>query len=445
MIVGAGEVGYHLSDSLSREGHEVVLIDRDPDRIRRLEKRLNVMTIVGNGASAQVLEQGGISKTDLFIAVTDIDEVNLVASILSREYGVNRRVARVRNEEFLSPGSPLNERRLGLDLLINPDRLMAEEIIRLSELSEAFEIIDFAGGQAVLLGYRIKEKNPICGFSMKELREIRGIYDFIIVAIVRDKKTIIPRGSETIEAGDSLYLIARRQEIPVVEYLLNLSSQAPKQVFIIGGGRVGSLIAGQLETRKIDVRLVESDPKRCQRLSETLSKTMVLHLDGLDSRELIDEGIDRADLVIAVTGSDVTNILSSLLAKHHGTGKCITRIDRPDFIPLLEKLGIDAALSPRLLAASTILRFVRRGAILSVAELLETDAEVLEMVVPDKARFHRRVIKELEFPSGANMGAVIRDGKVLIPTGDTALIPGDAVVVFSLRETVPEVEQFFEP
>ncbi|OGP49237.1 MAG: Trk system potassium transport protein TrkA [Deltaproteobacteria bacterium RBG_13_43_22] len=445
IIVGAGEVGSHLSESLSVEGHEVVLIDRDSERLRRLEKKLDLLTIVGNGASAQILEQGGIAQTDLFIAVTNIDEVNLVASILSREYGVKHRVARVRNEEFLSPGSPLNERRLGLDLLINPDRVMAAEIMRLTDLSEAFEFIDFAGGQVVLLGYRIKEKNPICGLTLEDLREIRGIYDFVIVSIVRANQAIIPRGQDIIEPGDSIYLVARHSEIPTLEYLLNLTSKAPQRVFIIGGGRVGSLVAQQMESKRVDVRLVEKDPVRCHKLSETLGKTIVLNLDGLESRDLLDEGIDRADLVISVTGDDDTNILTSLLAKHHGTAKCITRIDRPDFIPLLEKLGIDMALSPRLLAASTILKFVRRGSIVSVASLLGTDAEVLEMVVPDKARFRKRPIKELGFPHGANMGAVVRNGQVFIPTGDTVLEPGDDVVVFSLRDSVREVERFFKP
>lgn len=444
MIVGAGEVGYYLSETLSLEGHEVVLVDRNETRLRRLEKILNVMTVVGNGASAQVLEQGGIEKTDLFIAVTDIDEVNLVSCILSREYGVKRRVARVRNEEFLSPGSPLNEQRLGLDLLINPDRVMAEEIMRVSDLSEAFEFIDFAGGQVALLGYRVREGNPTCGITLEELRDLRGMYDFVIVAIVRGDKAIIPRGQDVIAPGDSLYLIARRAEIAAVEYLLNFTSRAPSKVFIIGGGRVGTLVARQMESKKIDVRLVEADSARCQRLSEILEKTMVLNFDGLEAHELIEEGIGEADLVVAVTGSDTTNILSSLLAKHHGAAKCITRIHRPDFIPLLGKLGIDVALSPRLLVASTIVRFVRRGAILSVATLVGTDAEVMEFVVPDKSDFRGTPIKDLDFPLQANIGAVVRSGLVIIPTGDTILKPGDDVVVFSMREAVPEVEKLFE-
>ncbi len=445
IIVGAGEVGSHLSESLSLEGHEVVLIDRNTERIRYLEKKLDVLTIVGNGASAQVLEHGGIKDTDLFIAVTDIDEVNLVASILAREYHVKHRVARVRNEEFLSPGSPLNETRLGLDLLINPDRVMAEEILRLVDLSEAFDFFEFADGQVVLLGYRIKENNPICGLTMQELGEIRGIYDFVIVSILRGNQALIPRGPDVIEAGDSIYLTARRSEIPNVEYLLNLSSKAPKRIFIIGGGRVGSLVARQMESRRVDVRLVEKDSDRCQKLSEVLEKTILLNLDGMDSRELLEEGIDRADLVIAVTGDDDVNILSSLLAKHHGTAKCITRIDRPDFIPLLEKLGVDMALSPRLLAAGTILKFVRRGSIRAVANILRVDAEVLEMVVPDKPHFRQQPIRELRFPDRAIMGAVVRKDRVLIPTGDTILEPKDDVIIFALHDAIPEVELFFEP
>jgi len=267
----------------------------------------------------------------------------------------------------------------------------------------------------------------------------------VIVSILRGNQALIPRGPDVIEAGDSIYLTARRSEIPNVEYLLNLSSKAPKRIFIIGGGRVGSLVARQMESRRVDVRLVEKDSDRCQKLSEVLEKTILLNLDGMDSRELLEEGIDRADLVIAVTGDDDVNILSSLLAKHHGTAKCITRIDRPDFIPLLEKLGVDMALSPRLLAAGTILKFVRRGSIRAVANILRVDAEVLEMVVPDKPHFRQQPIRKLRFPDRAIMGAVVRKDRVLIPTGDTILEPKDDVIIFALHDAIPEVELFFEP
>ncbi|MBA2849192.1 Trk system potassium transporter TrkA [Thermosulfuriphilus ammonigenes] len=446
VIVGAGQVGFHLSRHLSLEGHDVVVIDRDPERIRRIERELNVLPLLGSGASAKILEEAGIDRADLFIAVTNSDEVNLISCLISKEYGVKRLVARVRNEEYLSPGSPLNEEKLGIDLLINPDRVMAEEIVQISQVSEAFEVVEFVRGRVALLGYQVKEDNPVCGLSLAELKGLRGIYDFVVVAIVRDGQTIIPRGQDVIRPEDKIYVVVRKSDIAAIEYLLNFTSRAPKLVFIIGGGRVGFLVARQMEAKHIDVRLVETNRERCEELSERLSQSIILNFDGLDAQELIEEGIDQADLVIAVTDSDTTNILASLLAKHHGARKCITRIDRPDFIPLLGKLGIDIALSPRLVVASQILRFVRRGAILSVATLLGSEAEVVEIVVPPSKRFQQGVaLKDLPFPSGAIVGAVTRGSEVIIPSGETILKPGDDLVIFSLREAVSGIEKIFAP
>ena len=444
MIIGAGEVGYYLSDRFSGEGHDVVLIDQDDEKLRRLEKGLDVMTIRGNGASAHILEKGGIEQCDLFIAVTDIDEVNLVSCMIAREYGVERRVARVRNEEFFSDGAPLNQQRFGLDLLINPDIVMAEEIVRLTDLSEAFGVIEFAHGQVELVGYRIQKKNPIIGKSLVQLGRMKGDLGFVIVAMVRGEETIIPRGDDVITADDRIYIVARRCDIHAIEKLMNLRSHAPKKVFIIGGGRLGLIIARQLETRNIDIRLMESDPERCKKISEVLEKTIVLNSDGLQTQVMVEEGIGEADLVISVTGNDTTNLLSSLLAKHHGAKKCITRIKRPDFVPLLSKLGIDVALSPRLLVARAILKFIRRGAILSVATLLETDSEVLELVVPENSPICNVLLKDLDFPRKANIGAIVRNGNSIVPTGSNTLKSGDNVVVFALKSAVKDVERFFK-
>ncbi len=440
--MGAGEVGRHLCQQLSLEDHEVVLVDRDAGHLRRVERDLDILAIQGNGASAKTLEQAEISKAELFIAVTDIDEVNLIACILAKEYGVVRRIARVRNQEYLSLNSPLKEHRLGIDLIINPDQAMAQEILRISRVSEAFEVVDFAHGEVALVGYQIKEDNPACGISLAELKALRGLYNYVVVAIVRDHETIIPRGGDTIRPGDRIYLVAKRQNIAAVEDLLNLRSRAPKKVFVIGGGQVGLLVAKELESQGVDVYLVESDPLRCELLAENLANTVVLNFDGLDAHELISEGIDTADLVVAVTDGDTTNILSSLLAKHHGARKCITRISRPDFIPLLGKLGIDVALSSRLVAANMILRFVRRGAILAVAALLGSDAEVVEYVLSERWMYAGKRLADIEFPAGAVVGALIRKNEVIIPTGDTVLGPGDRLVIFSMKKAVPKVEQF---
>jgi trk system potassium uptake protein TrkA len=442
IIVGAGKVGYYLSERLSSEGHEVVLIDHDKKKLRRLEKELNILPIYGSGASTRTLEEAGIDQTDLFIAVTDSDEVNLVACIISKQYNVKTRVARVRNEDFYAQGAPLNEQALGIDLIISPDIALAEEIIMLSTRSDAFEVAEFAGGQVVLLGYEVHEDNPCIGLSLIQLKKLQGV----VVAIVRDGKTIIPRGDDRIEATDKIYLVTRKNDIAEVEDLFGFSSRKPRKVFIIGGGIIGYLVSRRMEQQHIEVKLVEKDSALCEQLSSQLEHTIVLNCDGLEAHDLLEEGIDEADLVISVTNSDTANILTSLLAKHHGAKKCITHITRPDFVPLLGKLGIDIALSRRMVAANMILRFVRGGdSIVSVATLLGSDAEMIEIKVPDRPQFNKVPLKDLHFPRGANVGAIVRNDekkKVIIPSGETKIHVDDTLVIFFTRDAIKAVEEF---
>lgn len=445
MIVGAGMVGYHLCEKLSVEGQEVVLIDQDEAKLRRIERNLNILPVRGSGASARVLEEAGIDRTDLFIAVTDSDEVNLIACIISKNYNVKTRIARVRNEDFYAKGTCHAEKALGIDLLISPDLAMTEEIMRLLTVSAAFEVAEFAHGQVELLGYAAQAEHPCVGLPLQDLRDLQGLYDFIIVAIIRDNRTIIPRGQDRIEAGDRVYLLMRTSDVPPVERLLfNTASQMPRNVFIVGGGTIGFLVARQLEEKKIATRLVEQSASRCEWLAEQLGQTVVLNCDGLDAQALLDEGIDQADMVIAVTNSDTTNILSSLLAKHHGARKCITHITSPGFIPMLGKLGIDVPLSPRQVAANMILRFVRGGGrLVNVASLMGSDAEVVEVTVPDLEHYRDIPLKRLDFPRRAIIGAVIRSGQVIIPSGNTRLNPGDNLVIFFTHEALAAVETLF--
>jgi trk system potassium uptake protein TrkA len=442
VIIGAGEVGRHLCQQLSLEEHDVILVDRDSERLRRVERDLNIMTIEGNGASAKILEDAGTQDADLFIAVTNIDEVNLIACLLAKEFGALRRVARVRSEEYLLSSSPLNEQRLGIDLIINPDQVMAEEIMKVSRITEGFEVVDFAHGDVVLIGYQIRQNNPICGMPLAEIKNLKGLYDFVIVAIVRGDKTIIPRGGDTIQAGDRAYFILKRDHIKAVEEILEFKSKPIEKVFILGGGHVGYQVARAMEREGLDVYLIEQDPRRCELLAEQLKSTVVLNFDGLDAQDLLQEGIDTADLFIAVTGGDTTNILSSLLAKHHGARKCITRISRPDFIPLLGKLGIDVALSSRLVAANMILRFVRRGVIVSAAALLGSDAEALEFIVSGRWQYVDKELKDIDFPEGTIVAAIVRkEGEVIIPSGDTAIHAGDRLIIFCKRERASKLEK----
>ena len=444
MIIGAGQVGRHLSRKFSAEGQDVVLIDRNENRLRRLERELNILAVHGSGASIRILEDAGIDKTELFIAVTDSDEVNLVACLLSKKYNVKKRVARVRNEDFLSADAPLNEKALGIDMLISPDRAMTDAIMQMITVSEAFDTSEFADGQVLLLGYVINENNPCAGLTLLKLKQQKGSYRYVVAAIIRNGETIIPGGEDRIEVGDKVYIMVRRKDIADVENMFNLSSKLPELVFIIGGGTIGFNVAKRLEALGINVRLVEEDADHCDFLTENLGSTLVLNFDGLEADVLLEEGIEKADLIITVTDNDASNILSSLLAKHHGAKKCITKINRHDFIPLLGKLGIDVALSPREVAADLILRYVRRGSIVSVTTILGSDAEVIELKVPDRPKFKDAPLKSLYFPKGAVVGAIVRQKQVFIPTGETTLQPDDNLIIFFTKEAIHHVEAFFE-
>ncbi len=440
MIVGAGRVGYFLSEKLSGEGQEVVLIDRDPDKLRRIERDLNIMTVQGSGASARILEEAGIDKTDLFIAVTDSDEVNLVACIISQEYEVETRIARVRNEDFYSEGTAHSNRSLGIDLLISPDLAMTDEIIKLCTRSDAFETADFAGGQVMLLGYVLLKGNPCLGKALVDIA-MKGV----VVSIVRGDQTIIPRGDDVLKEGDKMYLVVRKEDVASVEAVFQFASSMPHLVFIVGGSDIGRMTAHRLEKLGVEVRLIDKDMATCKRLTEQLEHTVLLNCDGLEAHDLIEEEISKADIVVAVTGSDTTNILASLLAKHHGASKCITKISRPDFIPMLGDLGIDMALSPRLVAANMILRYVRSsGSIVSAASLLGSDAEVVEMRVPPRKRFDGVPLSQLAFPRGAIVGAVVRSDGAIIPTGNTILEMDDRLIIFLTGEAREELESFFQ-
>jgi trk system potassium uptake protein TrkA len=447
LIIGAGQVGYFLCERLSIEGHEVTLIDRNQEQLRRAQDRLNVLGICGNGASAETMEQAGIQGTDIFIAVTDLDEVNILACLLAREYGVKTRVARVKSIEYSGGGARLSKEKLGIDLLINPDDAVAEEMVKIAGRSGTFDVAEFVEGQIQFLGYRIAEGSPLCDLTLRELGEIRGMYRFVVTAIGRGGKTIIPRGDDVIQAGDSIFICAHQKDLPAIQYLLKLEEEEKRKrprVFILGGGRIGLRIAVELERQRFDVRLVERDEARCEKLSAKLKRSMVIHAEGTDISTLVDEGVEGADVFIAVTGSDETNILCGLLAKQHGARRSLILVNKPELLNLAPTLGIDACISPRLAAAGAILLHVRRGEILSLATIEGSNAEVLEILIKKESGILGTPLRELRFPVGAIIGAIVRGDSYEIPTGESALQQGDRVVVFALSGALGRVERFFE-
>ena len=446
LIVGAGQVGYFLSERLSIEGHEVTLIDRSEENLRRAEDRLNVLGITGNGASAETLEQAGIKEIDIFIAVTDFDEVNILACLLAREYNVGTRIARVKSIDYTGEGAILSKEKLGIDLLINPNDAVAEEIVKIAGRTGTFDVAEFVEGQIQFLGYRIEEKNPLCDMSLRELGEIRGIYRFVVTAITRNGKTLIPRGDDVIQAGDAIFIFAHTNDLPSIQYMLKQEEADKKRqrVFILGGGHIGLHIANQLGERRFDVRLIDRDLERCEKLSAKLDKGIVIHAEGTDIRTLIDEGVEYADIFIAATNNEETNIISSLLARQHGVGRTLTLVSSPDMLSLAPTLGIDVCISPRIAAASAILKYVRRGDIVSVSAIEGSNAEALEIEIKKDSEILGTPLRELIFPANAIIGAIVRGTDYQIPSGESTLEAGDRVVIFALPEAVTKVERFFE-
>ncbi len=447
LVVGAGQVGYFLCERLSLEGHEVTLLDRDPARVHASQDQLNVLVVEGNGASAECMERAGIKQADAIMAVTDQDEVNILACLLAREYGVAKRIARVKSIEYLSRGAVLSKEKLGIDLMINPEDAVADELANLAGREGTFDVAEFAEGQIQFLGYRITKESPLNGLSLRELGEIRGMYRFVVAAVTRHGQTIIPRGDDTIQVGDSIFIFAHKTDLPSIQYLLHIEEETKhkgRRAFILGGGRIGVRLARNLEQRRFDVRLVEHNLERCEQVSAQLGKTMVIHAEGTDIRTLLDEGVADADVFIAVTDDDRTNILCSLLCRHHGTHRTMSLVNLPELLELAPSLGIDACVSPRLSAAGAILKYVRRGQVLSLATIEGSNSEALEILVKKGSSLVDKPLRDLNFPAGAIIGAIVHKNSYEIADGDSRLREGDRVLVFALPEALGKVERFFE-
>jgi trk system potassium uptake protein TrkA len=447
VIIGAGEVGYHIASRLIRERHDIVVIDQSAELIELVQEELDVMAYRGHGASPATLEEAGISQADMLIAVTNSDEINLVACLLARQYGVPKRIARINDPDFHD--SPLVEagKHIGIDLLINPSQAVAEEIRRLVKAPGAEEAADFLEGRVKLLSFRVQPPAPIV---RQRLRDFAARFDattapFLIAAIQRGRETLIPTGDTLVEPNDHLLVIGKGELIWENLHLLGITARRARKIFIIGGGRVGLNVAHVLEHDEADydVKILEENAQRCHVLAGRLPHTLVLHGNATDLKILKEEGIADMDSVVVVTNDESTNLIAALLAKTNGARTVITLIKRPDLVPLVSALGIDAAISPRLITAGTILRHLRHGQVLSVFTSINTEAETLEMVAMPRAKIVGRPLRKVKMPAGVLIGAVAHGDDIIIPGGDTVIQANDRVIVFALPTVVPQAERLF--
>lgn len=444
LIVGAGAVGFQLAQHLSEEGHDIVLVDGDSDRAAYAQDQLDIIALVGNGASLSVLEQAGIDKADLVAAVTNVDEVNLIACMSAAHHNVRVKVARVSNPEYISDASRLRSARQGVDVMINPELECAREAFQLLQSEAATELAFFADGRVQVMGLRVHPEAPIVGRTLAEVAAQVPDRRFLTAAISREGTTIVPSGDDRFQADDQAYIIGESRQMPLVMEMAGYPEFRLRRVMIAGGGRTSVYLAQILEEHGIDHTIIEADRARCVKLAESLNRALILHGNATDMELLEMEGVEEIDGFVVLTGSDDTNMLASLLAKTHGVPKVVALISRLDYIPLVGRVGIDAAVSPRLSAVNSILRYVRRGIVVGVAALRGINAEVIEFSVQPGSRIAGKTLAEIDFPQDSLVGAITRGDEVVVPSGLATLAHGDKVTVLALPDAVKDVEKLFQ-
>lgn len=440
-IIGAGKVGYQLVESLVKENHDILVVDTNQDVLDKINDNFDVLTKRGNGISSSLLKGLGIEGWDLFIAVTDSDEANIVACITSKKLGVKTAIARVRSPEYVVELDFMRS-SLGIDYIINPEYATACEIIRLLLNTYASYAADFAKGQVRMSEIIIESASVFAGKQIKDLKLPPGV---VITAITRSGEVIIPNGFDYIMPDDTLYIMGEKSVVDRVAKNAgaHIVNNRVKNVMIIGGGRIGYYLAKGLERLDINVKIIEQDLERCKELAEGLDNALVLHGDGTDLTLLKAENIEGMDAFLAVTGYDEENLMVSVLAKQMGAKKVIAKVSRSNYTSVLETIGIDNAVSPKLITASDILRIVRGGRIVSISLLIGGRAEVLEIIPQEGAPILDKPLKELGIPKGIIIGAILRHGKVIIPNGDAVIKASDRVIVFTLDSRVDKVTKLF--
>jgi trk system potassium uptake protein len=441
VIIGAGEVGSNTARMLSHEGHDVVLVEQDEVLVERMAEQLDALVIHGNGASPKVLAEAGIKKSELLVAATTSDEVNIIACLTAKTQGVPRTVARLHNPDYYDPQEPFARDILGIDFVIHTEQMAAEEIKGTLLVPGAINVDAFAGGKIEVAEVVLDEASPAVG---RALRDVRLPEQSLMVGVVRRGKVVVPRGHTVLEHRDHVLLISGRQRISEVVDVVATDTAPVEDVTIYGGGRIGLRLAQALEGVGMSVKVIERDEVRARYVASQLKKGLVLHADSLSRDFLLQERVDRTDAFVAVTGDDRANLLAAMYARQLGARITIAGVSRGEFAPLADALGVDLTISPRQLAAEAILRFVRKGDVIDVA-LLEEGAEMIELRVPERCPVAGRPLSEIGFPEGAIVGALLRDGEVIIPTGKEVLRPGDDAVVFTVEEVLDEVERLFAP
>ncbi|MEL6676689.1 MAG: Trk system potassium transporter TrkA [Bacteroidota bacterium] len=442
IIAGAGEVGFHVAKMLSHEDHDIVLIDRSEERLHHAESHIDVGVKRGNALSIKLLEECGVSEADLLIAATSSEETNITTAILGKHLGAKRTICRISNPEFQLETEKVNLQELGIDSMVFPEDLAANEICRLIRQASMTDVFEFGGGKLILTGFVLEKKAPLVGLKLLEAARLNPKLKFTVVAIQRKNRTIIPRGDTEIREGDHVYFISHPECLGELEKMAGKTHLEVHNIMILGGSLIGREFAKRVQ-HKYKVKLIEADRSKCFDLANELAATLVVNGDGDNVEFLEEEGIEEMDAFVAVTEDSETNIISCLVAKTHGVNRAIALVENIDYISLSQNIGIDTLINKKMITINNIFRHVRAGNVEALTSLHGVESEILEFIVHENCRIANLPIKKLKFPRDAVIAGVIRGEDSFIATGETFIQDGDRVVVFTLPNSVHKVERFF--
>lgn len=441
IVIGAGKVGYHIAEQLSRESNDVVLIDTSEEALAPAREALDVLPVLGNGASPAVLEEAGVSQADLVIAVATHDEVNIIACLTAKYYGVPTTVARVRNPDYTLHAKALVHGQTGIDLIIHPERLAALEIVKLLKTPSAGEVSFYADGKIQLLGLKITSANsPVVDKPLWQL----GLRNFLVVAISRDERLMIPDGTSEIKLDDYIYVLGRTGEFEGSVFLSGRIPDEIKTITIVGGGETGLRTCEILSERReegLSIKLIEKDPEKARWLAERLPGVLVINADGTRMDVLQSERVGESDALVAATGSEEVNLLVAMLGKRLGIKEIIVLLGRQEYAALADTIGVQATVVPRVLTASTILKLLRKRKLVDLSFLKQGQAEVMEVEISEDAPIAGKELRDSGLPRNSLVGTIIRGPEVIIPHGFSRVLPRDRVVVFAEHDAVARVQK----
>lgn len=448
VIIGDGKVGRTITRHLSQEGHDIVIIDKNPDIIDEAVNEFDVKGIYGNGASYDIQKEAGVNKADLVIAVTSGDELNILCCLVAKKLGAKQTIARVRNPEYSKQILMMRD-ELGLSMTVNPELETAREISRMLRFPYAIKVDTFANGKVDLVELKVEDKSNLVGLKLQSLRTKYQIH-VLVCAVLRNNEVVIPRGDFAFEAKDKLYITSDPKQITKFFKCFNIIKEKPKNAIIIGGGKIAYYLIPKMIDSNIGIKIIEIDKKRCLELSEAFPEITVINGDGTNQKLLLEEGIESTNAILTLTGYDEENIIISMYAKNKNVAKVITKINRENYNFMLENVGLDSLISPKEITANNIIRYARGmessmgSEFRTLYKLVENKVEALEFFIATKTEYTSIPLKNLGVKSDILIASIIRDGVVIIPSGDDTIEALDTVIIVTTKQQLKDLSEIIK-